>query len=166
MKKIILVPIILLIIVGGLYLYKSKNIPLGIRQETGDNVSERIIKKCSNEKYKGECLSGEAISLKDMNVCNLIPEVKNDCFSDYGIKFKDIKACKQTVVTQNTQSSELCYQSVAYDLKDENICYNLPSGERHYRECFAKIAFLKKDKNICDNTGEYKKYCIIISPIK
>ncbi len=158
----IIISIIAILVFGvSVYIYSENNKLNDInKNENQNDIYQKIITECSDSKDKEKCLSDKAISLKDRNVCDLIPSAKEYCLGSYGMNFNDVATCDLLSDNPGTQTKDICYEQVAKKINDSQVCEKLDAKGWYYRQCYGDAAFRTKDKSLCEKTADYKEYCI------
>ncbi len=80
---------------------------------------------------------------------------KQACLVDKAVKSGNVGICEKS------ESPMWCYQDVAKELMDEDICKRI-DDEKFSGNCITQIAVLKKDPNICLKINGSMEYgCLI-----
>ncbi len=184
---ILLVVIALLVVSGGVYVYKNKKVQTSaadtqIQQANQFQVvntgTENVtlsecenIKKYSNiygqdetDNAKGSCYQSLAIGNKDISLCNRISDdsyFKGTCRYYVSVAKQDLSLCDKLPDQRSNISKYACYAAIGSNKHDEEICNMIPTdslgGDRSV--CVQAVARVKGDCDILSGTG--KDYCYL-----
>lgn len=161
---LIIAIIAILVISGGLYVYKNskefakcnKNLPF-VEYNNCLNTSAvnennlEICNKASTSGAKYSCITNYAKEKEDINACNNLPEFDNQgCIMGIAVKIKDLNLCKTLKSNDYQVSCQTQIQNKsAVESGDEQVCENMV-GQSSKDKCYAGVAIEKGNVGICE----------------
>lgn len=184
---VLVVIIALLVVGGGVYVYKNKKAEQSatstqIQQDNQFNVARtgttnetvsscESIKKHYNgygaddtDELKFACYTQVAIKNKDISLCDRISDsssYKGSCRYYVSVAKQDLSLCDQLPNERSNFSKYACYSAIGSSKQDESICNlipaNSPGGDRS--ACITAVARVKGDCEVLSGSG--RDYCYL-----